>query len=62
MSKILGSASRARDLNNLFAAWKRACDMRDAEMMAVARRAIDAMMAGKTLRDADMAAVENYFR
>jgi hypothetical protein len=62
MSTILGSASRARALSNLFAVWTCACDLRDAEMMATARRAIDAMMVGKTPREADMAAVENYSR
>jgi len=34
MSTKLGRASRARELNNLFAAWKRAFELQDLEMMA----------------------------
>jgi hypothetical protein len=52
MSTILGSARRARALNDLFAAWKRACDMQDHATMTVARRAIDTMMAGRTPSEA----------
>jgi hypothetical protein len=54
--------SRARELNNLFVAWKRACDLQDHDMMTIARRAIDAGVVGNTPREADMRAVENYFR
>ena len=39
---ILGNARRARELSNLFAAWRRVCNLQDRETMAVARRAIDA--------------------
>jgi hypothetical protein len=62
MNPTLGNASRARDLSNLFAVWRCACDLQDHHMMVTARRAIDAMAAGRTPRAADMEAVENYFR
>ena len=58
MSTTLGSASRAREIARLFEAWRRAFDARDTEMMAVARRAIDAMVAGKMPREADMRAIK----
>ena len=41
MSRIIGCTSRARALSDLFAAWKRAFDLQDTEIMAVARRTID---------------------
>jgi hypothetical protein len=62
MGVTYGSASRARELSNLFAVWTCACDLQDAAMMTIARRAIDDTMAGRTPRAADMAAVENYLR
>jgi hypothetical protein len=34
-------------LNNLFAAWKRARDLQNHDMMTIARRAIDAGAAGR---------------
>jgi hypothetical protein len=60
MSNMLGSARRARQLNNLFAVWKCALDLQDAEMMGVARRAIDAMAAGKMPRELDMIAIRRF--
>ena len=39
--------SRARELDNLFAAWKRASDLQDHGMMTITRRAIDAGAAGR---------------
>jgi hypothetical protein len=62
MATMLGSASRARELNNLFAVWKCAFDLRDQEMMTIAKRAIDAAIAGRTPSAADMTAIENYVR
>jgi len=62
MSTILGSASRARELSNVFAVWKCACDLQDHDMMTIAKRAIDAAIAGKTPRAFDMAAIKSYFR
>jgi hypothetical protein len=53
MGTKLGNASRARELQRLFEAWRRACDRQDAELMAAAKRAIDATVAGKTPRAAD---------
>ncbi len=61
MSMILGDASRARALQKLFAAWKLAFNRQDAEAMAAAKRAIDAVV-GRTPRAADTAAVEKYVR
>ena len=55
-------ASRARELNNLIAACKRACDLQHHDMITIARRAIDAGVARNTPREAEMWAVENYFR
>jgi hypothetical protein len=60
MSTMLGSASRARELNNLFAVWKCAFDLQDAEMMAVARRAIDAAVTGRRSSTPDMAAIKRF--
>ena len=41
------SVSRACELNNLFAAWKRARDLQNHDMMTIAKRAIDAGAAGR---------------
>jgi hypothetical protein len=56
----LGRASRARELARLFEAWRRACDRQDALMMAVIRRAIDALLAGNTPRAADLRAIHKF--
>jgi hypothetical protein len=60
MGTKCGNASRARELAKLFEAWREAFDRQDIEMVAIARRAIDATMAGHTPRAADMEAVEKY--
>jgi hypothetical protein len=60
MSTKLGSASRAREIANLFDAWRRAFDLQDHATMAVARRAIDAMVAGRTPSEPDVRAIENF--
>jgi hypothetical protein len=62
MATILSSASRARELNHLFSVWKCAFDLRDQEMMTIAKRAIDAAIAGRTPSAADMAAIAKYSR
>jgi hypothetical protein len=60
MSTMLGSASRARELQKLFETWTRACDRQDVEMMAVVRRVIDATIAGGTPGQRDMAVIRRY--
>jgi len=42
--------------------WRRASDVQDHRATTIARRAIDAIAAGETPREADIAAVDNYFR
>jgi hypothetical protein len=52
MGTMLGSASRAREIAKLFDAWRRAFDVQDYGAMVSARRAIDAVVAVETLREA----------
>jgi hypothetical protein len=47
MGTTLGNAKRARELQRLFEAWRPAFEAQDAEAMAIAKRAIDATVAGK---------------
>jgi hypothetical protein len=47
MSAKLGSAKKAKRLAKLFEKWRRACDKQDAEGMATAKRAIDALVASQ---------------
>jgi hypothetical protein len=60
MGKLLGSARRARKLARLFEAWRRAFDAQDAETMAAAKQAIDAMVAGAKPGHADSTAIARY--
>jgi hypothetical protein len=39
-----------------------ACDLQDHDMMTIAKRAIDAAIAGKAPRAADIAAMKNFLR
>jgi hypothetical protein len=47
MGTTLGDAKRARELQRLFEAWRRAFEAQDPIAMQRARRAIDSVMAGK---------------
>lgn len=60
MSTMLGSASRAREIATLFEVWRRAFDLQDAEMMAVARRAIDSAVVGTAPLASDMRAIKRF--
>jgi hypothetical protein len=56
MGTTLSNAKRARKLQRLFEAWRRAFEAQDAEAMSAARRAIDARLAISTnVRYADRA-------
>jgi hypothetical protein len=62
MTQNCGSASRAKEIDRLFAVWRRACDARDTCAMAVAMRVIDAVAAGRTPNEADVQTIRNYVR
>ncbi|MGY4166339.1 hypothetical protein [Bradyrhizobium sp. USDA 4529] len=60
MGAKLGDAGRARELARLFEAWRRAFDAGDERMMAVTKRAIDAVAAGDSPSSDDQRAIGSY--
>jgi hypothetical protein len=54
MANVLGSATRARELQRLFEAWRQAYDAGDERAARAARRAIDEVLGGNKPRASDL--------